>query len=1089
MQCVEASCRNFNGGGNLMKLVSEAYRINLAYVFDPFLAVHISEIDPLPHQISAVYQEMLPRLPLRYVLADDPGAGKTIMAGLLIKELTAREDLKRCLIVLPGSIAEQWQNELLQKFHVDFEILTNEKIESAATENIFSEINFCITKLDTLARNQVLQKKLKASDWDLIIVDEAHKMSATVWGNEIHYTKRFILGRILSGITRHFLLLTATPHNGKEKEFQLFMSLIDPDRFEGAAYDVSDVMRRLTKEELLKFDGSPLFPERKAYTVNYELSTLEAELYDEVTDYVRREFNRADKLNGKRKNTVGFALTILQRRLASSPEAIYKSLQRRRERLENRLMSEISGKKTKEFLQQYDFYGYDEDDIKASELEEIEEKITDNASAADTIYELEAEIKTLRHLENRARKVCISGHDKKWNELSLLIQDNKLISGNDGKNEKLIIFTEHKDTLYYLEGKISSLLGDNSYVVVLHGGIPDDERRKIAERFMNDRNIRILIATDAAGESINLQKAHLMVNYDLPWNPNRLEQRFGRIHRIGQTEICHLWNLVSKDTREGIVFQRLFKKLEAERKALGGKVFDILGKITFDDKSLRELLIKAIRYGNNQEVREKINETVDNTINQENLKQLLNEGALTEDSMTLGKVIDIRSEMARTESNKLQPYFIEAFFVEALRHLGGSIMPREKGTYEIIYVPSSVSNRNPQILPRYERICFDKTFCSSYSKPAELITPGHMLLKSVNDTILERYADIFKHGAVFIDDNDSGTDEKILFYIEDSVQDGSKNIISKNLNFVTVHKNSEAFNSGCAPYLDYRPANFQEQKIIFEYISGEKWLNDKNIEERAINYAKSEIMQEKFLRIMQQKQNILNRTAEAVKKRLTAEIQRCYFKAIELKHKESTGKINSRLSSGNAEKKAQELEARMKSRLSEIEREKNISALPPVVIAAALIIPAGLIRILSKTEKSAAPSVEGKRKIELAAMNIVMNIEKRLGYVPNDVSSEKRGYDIESTKQGTSERRNIEVKGISAPAESVTVSRNEICSGLNSPEEFILALVEIDGREAHTVYLQNTFNNAPDFAVASVNFNIKNLLKYSKLIYESRDNI
>ena len=286
---------SFDADANQMRLVSEAYRINLAHIFDPYLAVHTSAIEPLPHQISAVYQEMLPRLPLRYILADDPGAGKTIMTGLFIKELIVRGDLKRCLIVTPGNLSEQWQDELYRKFHLRFEILTNDRIESAVSGNIFTEMPFCIARLDKLARNEALQEKLKITDWDLIVCDEAHKMSATVWGGEIKYTKRFNLGRLLSDITRNLLLLTATPHNGKSEDFQLFLSLIDPDRFEGAArssnqsIDVSDVMRRLVKEELLKFDGTPLFPERKAYTVNYDLSPLEAQLYNEVTDYVQEE--------------------------------------------------------------------------------------------------------------------------------------------------------------------------------------------------------------------------------------------------------------------------------------------------------------------------------------------------------------------------------------------------------------------------------------------------------------------------------------------------------------------------------------------------------------------------------------------------------------------------------------------------------------------------------------------------------------------------------------------------------------------------------------------------------------------------------
>ncbi|BEQ16952.1 hypothetical protein FAK_40180 [Desulfoferula mesophila] len=337
---------SFDGDGALFRLVSEAQRINLAHLFDPVLAVHTSVVDPLPHQITAVYEVMLPRQPLRFLLADDPGAGKTIMAGLLIRELIARGDLQRCLIVCPGSLAEQWQDELYRRFQLPFEILTNNKLEAARTGNWFLETNLVIARLDKLSRNEDVQQKLQAPDcrWDLVVCDEAHKMSATFFGGEVKYTKRYKLGQLLSTLTRHFLLMTATPHNGKETDFQLFMALVDGDRFEGRfrdgvhVADVSDLMRRMVKESLLKFDGTRLFPERIAKTVPYKLSELEAHLYKIVTEYVREEFNRAEALeNDKRAGTVGFALTVLQRRLASSPEAIYQSLRRRRERLESRL--------------------------------------------------------------------------------------------------------------------------------------------------------------------------------------------------------------------------------------------------------------------------------------------------------------------------------------------------------------------------------------------------------------------------------------------------------------------------------------------------------------------------------------------------------------------------------------------------------------------------------------------------------------------------------------------------------------------------------------------------------------------------------
>jgi len=338
----------FDADGGLLRLASEAYRIRLAHLFDPYLAVIASEIEALPHQITAVYGEMLPRQPLRFLLADDPGAGKTIMAGLLVKELLIRGDLERCLIVAPGSLVEQWQEEMAEKFSLGFDLLTRDQIEASITGNPFVEKNRLILRLDMAARSDELKAKLEAApDWDLVICDEAHRMAASYFGGEVKETQRHKLGKLLGTHTRNLLLMSATPHNGKEADFQLFMGLLDADRFEGRfregihKADVSDMMRRLTKEELYRFDNTPLFPERRAYTASYALSPVEADLYQAVTTYVREEMNRADRTgDDKRRSNVGFALQILQRRLASSPAAIHRSLERRRKRLEERLREE-----------------------------------------------------------------------------------------------------------------------------------------------------------------------------------------------------------------------------------------------------------------------------------------------------------------------------------------------------------------------------------------------------------------------------------------------------------------------------------------------------------------------------------------------------------------------------------------------------------------------------------------------------------------------------------------------------------------------------------------------------------------------------
>ena len=807
---------SFDGDGAAFRLVSEAHRIRLAHLFDPVLAVHTSMVEPLPHQITAVYDAMLPRQPLRFLLADDPGAGKTIMAGLFIKELIARGDLQRCLVVCPGSLAEQWQDELYRRFHLPFEILTNDKLEAARTGNWFSETNLVIARLDKLSRNEDVQQKLSAPDcrWDLIVCDEAHKMSATYFGGEVKFTKRYRLGQLLSGLTRHFLLMTATPHNGKDEDFQLFMALLDGDRFEGRfrdgahVADVSDLMRRMVKEKLLKFDATPLFPERIAHTVPYKLSQSEAQLYKAVTEYVTEEFNRAEALqNDKRSGTVGFALTILQRRLASSPEAIYQSLRRRRERLESRSRElELLQRGGQTVSATPDLRELDEEDVEDledapdNELQVVEEQILDQATAARTIAELRAEIETLKHLEGLALGVRRSGADTKWRELASLLGEIfthgtssataakevdeqssvQLPSVASSPTQKLVLFTEHRDTLNYLESKISTLLGRTGAVVVIHGGMGREDRMNAQEGFRHNPEVQVLLATDAAGEGINLQRAHLMVNYDLPWNPNRIEQRFGRIHRIGQTEVCHLWNLVADETREGDVYHTLLEKLDEARKALGGQVFDVLGKLQFEGKPLRELLIEAVRYGAQPDVRARLNQVIANAFDRDQLRDLIEERALAQDSMDASRVYRIREEMERAEARRLQPHYIESFFLEAFHRLGGSVKQREPRRYEVTHVPAVVRNRDralgigEPVLPKYERIAFEKSLVAPQGEAlAAFICPGHPLLDATIDLTLERQRDLLRRGTVLVDERDPGMEPRVIFYLEHAIQDAS----------------------------------------------------------------------------------------------------------------------------------------------------------------------------------------------------------------------------------------------------------------------------------------------------------------------------
>ncbi len=1096
---------SFDGDGKLFRLVSEAHRINLAHLFDPLLAIHTSMVDPLPHQITAVYGEMLPRQPLRFLLADDPGAGKTIMAGLLIKELLIRGDLHRCMIVCPGNLAEQWQDELYQRFQLPFEILTNDKLESARTGNWFSENPMAICRLDKLSRNEDVQAKLANTDWDLIVCDEAHKMSATFFGNEVKYTKRYRLGQLLGQLTRHLLLMTATPHNGKPEDFQLFMALLDSDRFEGRArdgvhtVDASDLMRRLVKEQLLKFDGKPLFPERRAYTVGYKLSDAEAALYKSVTDYVREEFNRADSLESEgQKGTVGFALTILQRRLASSPEAILQSLRRRRERLERRLREEQilkrGGALQNENLPSLTDEDIDElDDAPDCEVEETEETVVDQATAARTIAELEAEIAILKNLEVLALKVRRSGTDKKWEELSAILQNQAEMFDAQGHRRKMVIFTEHRDTLNYLTERLRALLGAPEALVTVHGGMGREERTKAQESFKQDKDVLILLATDAAGEGINLQRAHLMVNYDLPWNPNRLEQRFGRIHRIGQTEVCHLWNLLAEETREGDVYKRLLEKIELEREALGGGVFDILGQL-FREQRLRDLLIEAIRYGDRPEVKARLHQIVDNLTDRKHCQELLEERALANDSMDASQIQQIREEMERAEARRLQPHFIESFFLEAFRILGGSIKEREPRRYEITHVPALIRQRDrligigEPILGKYERITFEKSLCAVPGQPlATFVCPGQPLLGATIDLILERNRDLLKRGTVLVDPDDPGEAIRALFYLEHTIQDGrtdksgNRRVASRQLQFVETDFSGVTKNAGYAPYLDYRPATHQERTCLTAPLESQDWLKG-DLESVVVGHAIADLVPVHLEEVRKRREALVTKTMAAVKDRLTKEITYWDHRANQLKDQELAGKTNAKINSGKARQRADELQVRLQRRMVELELERQISPLPPVAIGGSLVVPIGLLNKLlprgaqASNAADEAVSAEVRKAMELLAMKMVMDAEKRLGNEPRDVSSEKCGYDIESKVHVDGKLRFIEVKGRVADALTVTVTRNEILTALNKPDDFILAVGQVEDGQQELVYIRKPFRQEPEFSVESINYNLRELL-------------
>ena len=826
---------------------------------------------------------------------------------------------------------------------------------------------------------------------------------------------------------------------------------------------------------------------------------------------MRQEFNRADALDGGRKGTIGFALTSLQRRLASSPEAIVQSLRRRRVRLDDRLTEARSGGRDAHALDTLDLLvglpGFIDDDLDnledapGDEQEAVEAQLVGQASAARTVAELQAEIAILQQLEDLAAQVRRSGRDKKWEELASILDfglgiwdwglQSKIpnpqskIPNPQSPIQKLVIFTEYRDTLNYLVARITTLLGRAEAVTVIHGGLDRRERARAEEAFKLDPTVHVLVATDAAGEGINLQRAHLMVNYDLPWNPNRLEQRFGRIHRIGQTEVCHLWNLVAHETREGEVYTRLLQKLEVERDSLGGQVFDVLGRLSFANRPLRDLLVEAIRYGDQPEVRARLSEVVDTALDRDHLRALLDERALAHDSLDVTQVRAIREDLERAATRRLQPHFIGSFFLAAFAQLGGAAHARERGRYELTRVPSDLRQRTrpgarSTILPRYERVSFQKELRTVPGAPeAAFLAPGHPLLDATIAAILERDGDLFTRGALLIDPADPGEQPRVLCALEHRIQDGrpardgGRRVISRRLQFVEIAADGAILPAGTAPYLDYRAATPAEHDLLIP-LRSEPWLQG-DLAERARAYAIAQMVPEHMAEVRGRREVQIAKTVTAVQERLTKEIIYWNSQAVAYRAQEQAGKTP-RMNAATAERRADEMQERLRRRSDDLAQERRLTAHPPTVMGAALVVPVGLLaRLCGQTTAAADGSTpEARRRIELAAMAAVLQAERSLGFDPHDVSVAKVGYDIETRIPGTGRLRFIEVKGRAEGAETVTVTRNEILTVLNKPEDFILALVVVPPDRAPTAsavrYVRRPFTREPDFDVESVNY-------------------
>ena len=576
----------FDGDPLRFRLGVEALRLALAYEYDPYFSLSIARVDPLPHQLEAVYDYFI-RLPrIRFLLADDPGAGKTIMAGLLLKELKIRGLVKRVLIVTPANLTFQWQREMKDKFRETFEIVRGDVLRANYGTNPWQEKNQVITSVSWVSRIDDARESLLRSRWDLIVVDEAHKMSAASADKK---TLAYQLGENLSGMTDHYLLMTATPHKGDPDHFCLFLRLLDADVY-GDVKSLEEAMQRnsapfylrRTKEALVTFPDpdtgqvKKLFTKRIVQTVSFQIDSDEWDFYDALTRYVEDQSIKAQAADAVTGRAVGFTMAMLQRRLASSIYAARRSLERMRDKRQKILdgpqayrQEQIAKKLPEDF-----------DDLPEEEQQEILAQLEDVVASVDPAA-LREEILQLTKLIDQARLLEQREVETKLNRLREVLSEQGVFRD---ASMKLLLFTEHKDTLGYLVGKLTAW---GLTVTQIHGSMKIGDRDTPGTRIYAEREFResaqVMVATEAAGEGINLQFCWFMINYDIPWNPVRLEQRMGRIHRYGQEKDCLILNFVATNTREGRVLEKLFERLEQIERDLDpqriGRIFNVLGDI------------------------------------------------------------------------------------------------------------------------------------------------------------------------------------------------------------------------------------------------------------------------------------------------------------------------------------------------------------------------------------------------------------------------------------------------------------------------------------------------------------------------------
>ena len=1033
---ISAECEPFDGDARLFRLGVEAQRLGLAYEYDPFFSLSIARVDPLPHQLEAVYGYFLKLPRIRFLLADDPGAGKTIMAGLLLKELKARGLVRRALIVTPANLTFQWQRELSDKFREKFDVIRGDVLRANYGQNPWQERDQVITSVSWVSIVEDARESLLRSRWDLIIVDEAHKMSAPA---EDRKTYAYRLGEALSKMTDHYLLMTATPHKGDPDHFRRFLALLDPDVY-GSIQSLQQALReheapfylRRTKEALVTFpdpetgDVRKLFTKREVQTAAFDFDGEELDFYDELTRYVEDQSMAAAGQESARARAVGFTMAMLQRRVASSVYAVRRSLERMRARRQKILDDPVAYRQEQiERKLPEDF-----EDLTEEERQSIIDRLEDEVLSVDPAV-LRAEISRLTQLVEHGKQLEERNVQSKLLKLKAILEAEGIF---DNPKVKLLIFTEHKDTLDYLAGDgrderpLGKLREWGLTLTQIHGGMKIGDRDTPGSRIYAEREFResaqVLVATEAAGEGINLQFCWLMVNFDIPWNPVRLEQRVGRIHRYGQEKNCLVFNFVAQNTREGRVLQTLIERLKEIREDLGSdQVFDVVGEVfpaTLLEKLFREMYARQM---DEHQIQDRIVRDVSPERFREITESTL-EG-LAKKELNLSAIV---GKSAEAKERRLVPEVIEQFFIAAAPETGLRPKPAEGkdkttnrcNVYRVGKVPRHLlqigdrqENRFGRLGREYGKIVFDKTLLGS-DPTLEWVTPGHPLFETVRSDVVTRTEESLRRGSVFFDLHRSVP--TLIDVYAASIKDGRGHALHRRLFVIETLSSGEMV--------------VHEPTLLHDIIPAPAGTTapDRSIPDRG----QIELfLYQRALEPWVQKESAARehevaRIAKHVEISLNSLIDRQNNQLGEYLNRQIEGQTVPGLDGiiSQAEQHLDDLNNRLESRRRELQLERHCAVADITHLGRAWIVPHP-----ERTSPQLAPMVRDD-DIERIAVQLATAHEEERGWVVESVESENRGFDLISRRPHPEdaktfvEVRFIEVKG-RAGIGVVALSSNE----------------------------------------------------------------